>query len=360
MAIGIGKTGSTAIFNQMMYTIRIYCFNQIMLGLAGTIGIAALALVTTLADLLYCIALGAGSVTLMLSSMFYGEEDRHSLEELVHVMISHSFAVMAGAVVVFESGAEWIMRLFLGDKPNVLALAVPDLRLYLLSLLISVLNAAFKNYFQGIRHIRITYLISFLESVGSTSLFAFLFSKVFGLTGFWLGVTSGQFLTFTVISAMMWKKYGKISFTKEAYSFLERDFGASASDCVNLSIEDASSAVKASEQVYRFCCSKTAERRTATLLSLCVEEIANNILQHGFTKDNRSHHLDIRLVAREGKWVLRFRDDCAHFDPLYYLELHKSEDSVAHIGLRMVMGMVEEANYVNSLGLNHLTLTVVR
>lgn len=30
--------------------------------------------------------------------------------------------------------------------------------------------------------------------------------------------------------------------------------------------------------------------------------------------------------------------------------------SIAHIGLRMVMNMVKEAEYINTLGLNNLTL----
>ncbi len=45
-----------------------------------------------------------------------------------------------------------------------------------------------------------------------------------------------------------------------------------------------------------------------------------------------------------------------NFDPVKYLELHQDDDPVAHIGLRMTMRAVKEANYVNSLGLNILTL----
>lgn len=42
-----------------------------------------------------------------------------------------------------------------------------------------------------------------------------------------------------------------------------------------------------------------------------------------------------------------------------YAELHKKGGSdVDHIGLRMVMSMVDEAVYINSLGLNNLTLEI--
>ena len=46
------------------------------------------------------------------------------------------------------------------------------------------------------------------------------------------------------------------------------------------------------------------------------------------------------------------------FDPTKYLELHRSDDPASHIGLRMVMGMTKEAFYINTLGLNNLTLLI--
>ena len=94
------------------------------------------------------------------------------------------------------------------------------------------------------------------------------------------------------------------------------------------------------------------------LVGLCVEEIAMNIIEHGFTKDRRPHSIDVRMVVRDDKRIIRIRDNCVNFDPTKYLELHKSneEDPTAHIGLRMVMGMVKEAEYINTLGLNNLTM----
>jgi hypothetical protein len=38
------------------------------------------------------------------------------------------------------------------------------------------------------------------------------------------------------------------------------------------------------------------------------------------------------------------------------LEPRRDDDPTAHVGLRMVMRTVKEANYVNSIGLNNLTL----
>ena len=94
------------------------------------------------------------------------------------------------------------------------------------------------------------------------------------------------------------------------------------------------------------------------LVGLCVEEITVNIIDHGFTKDKKPHSIDVRMVVQGDRRIIRIRDNCVNFDPTKYLELHRDKDGdpAAHIGLRMVMSMVKEAEYINTLGLNNLTL----
>ena len=88
-----------------------------------------------------------------------------------------------------------------------------------------------------------------------------------------------------------------------------------------------------------------------------MQKLSLNIVEYGFSGDKKSHSLDIRYMEKQGKRVLRFRDDCRHFDPVSYLELHRTDENPgAHIGIRMVMAMVRDAVYINSLGLNNLTL----
>ena len=66
----------------------------------------------------------------------------------------------------------------------------------------------------------------------------------------------------------------------------------------------------------------------------------------------------IRKCSEEDRQIIRIRDNCINFDPVKYMELHKSSDPTAHIGLRLVLSMVKDSSYVNSLGLNNLTLVL--
>ena len=66
--------------------------------------------------------------------------------------------------------------------------------------------------------------------------------------------------------------------------------------------------------------------------------------------------MDIRLLFKNGRRLIRIRDNCVNFDPTHYLELHRRDDPVAHMGIRMVLSSVKEARYLNTFGLNNLTL----
>jgi anti-sigma regulatory factor (Ser/Thr protein kinase) len=92
------------------------------------------------------------------------------------------------------------------------------------------------------------------------------------------------------------------------------------------------------------------------LVGLCIEEMTSNIVRYGFTPDRRAHQIDLRLVMRDRESIIRIRDNCVRFDPVRYLELHRRDDPIAHIGIRIVMAKAKEVKYLNSFGLNNLTL----
>lgn len=115
--------------------------------------------------------------------------------------------------------------------------------------------------------------------------------------------------------------------------------------------------IEVSKKASDFCNGHGFERKSGMYIALAIEELANNIISYGFS-DGKAHFIDIRIIASDEKAVLRIRDNCQNFDPVKYLELHRSDDPVAHIGIRMVMKLVKDVRYDSSLGLNSLILTL--
>jgi anti-sigma regulatory factor (Ser/Thr protein kinase) len=114
----------------------------------------------------------------------------------------------------------------------------------------------------------------------------------------------------------------------------------------------------ASAKVQDFCDMHDIGKRSAYLSALCLEEMAVNVVKHGFSRDKTRHSLDIRAIYNAGDMMLRLRDDCIPFDPAEMAEILNGDDSFENNGIRMVYRTADEVNYQNLLGMNVLTITI--
>ena len=89
-----------------------------------------------------------------------------------------------------------------------------------------------------------------------------------------------------------------------------------------------------------------------------MEEMAGNIVEHGFTKDKKKHTVDVRVVYKDGGLILRIKDDCVPFDPAERSAIVDPADPARNIGIRTVYAIATKISYQNILGLNVLTITV--
>ena len=87
-----------------------------------------------------------------------------------------------------------------------------------------------------------------------------------------------------------------------------------------------------------------------------MEEMAGNIVEHGFEKDRKSHSVDIRVVHKDNDVILRIKDDCVPFDPGERMRMAEGDDVTENIGIRLVFRAAQEVQYQNILGLNVLTI----
>ncbi len=350
--------GVPTVINQVSMVLLVFLLNRLLLAVEGNLAVAAYSVISTVGNLCYCFGAGVGSVAMMLGAIFYADRDRTSIRELVRVMTRYAVVLDVAVTLVVLLAASPLIALFLGSNVDAKVLAVAGLRLFVLSMLPSSLNTTFKSYYQGVNRLRLTECISVLQNLVFPILFAFVLSRFLGVNGVWLGFVCGETAALLAFSCIVWKRSRRVSLSADAYSMLPADFGTAPELCFERTVLTVQEATETSQALCDFCLDRGMDRRTAMLIGLCVEEMTVNIIEHGFTKDNLDHNVDVRVVLEEDSRVIRIRDNCVHFDPTNYLALHQSDDPAAHIGLRMVMGMVKEAGYVNSLGLNNLTLVL--
>ena len=354
----LSACGVPTVVNQISMVFLVFLLNRMLLEVEGNRAVAAYSVISTVGNLCYCFGSGIGAVAMMLAAIFYTDRDRDSILELLPIMTRSAIVLDVVVTLVGLLLAEPLVTLFLGSGVSAKLLAVSGLRLFVLSMVPSSINSSFKNYYQGVNRLRLTELISVLQNFVFPVFFAFVLSRFWGVTGIWLGFLCGETAALIAFSCLVWRRHGSVSISAEAYSMLEPDFGAAADRCLCRKLHSLEEAMAFAEEVPAFCLKHGLDKRLSNLIGLCVEEMTVNVVRHGFSFDRLSHDVEVRLVLDEDRRIIRIRDNCINFDPVKYMELHKSSDPTAHIGLRLVLSMVKDSSYVNSLGLNNLTLVL--
>jgi len=136
------------------------------------------------------------------------------------------------------------------------------------------------------------------------------------------------------------------------------DFGVGEEDRISLSLHSMEEVIRISQKIQNFCLDRGIDARRAYLAGLCMEEMAGNVVSHGFSMDTKKHSVDIRVVHKENHLILRIRDDCVPFDPGSRRKMMDPEDITKNIGIRMVTAMASDVTYQSVLGLNVLTINI--
>ena len=133
-------------------------------------------------------------------------------------------------------------------------------------------------------------------------------------------------------------------------------FGAGEKDRIDISVRKIDEVVDVSRQVIAFCAERGIDERRSNFAGLAMEEMAGNVVDHGFTKDKKEHSIDIRVTHRKDDVILRLRDNCIPFNPSEAAALMAPADGMKNVGIRIVYSLTTEIKYQNLLGTNVLTI----
>ena len=84
--------------------------------------------------------------------------------------------------------------------------------------------------------------------------------------------------------------------------------------------------------------------------------MAGNVIEHGFSKDKKKHHVHVCLACRPETLILSIKDDCVPFNVEQRAQMMDKDDLSKNIGIRLVSGVASEMHYQNILGLNVLMI----
>ena len=201
-------------------------------------------------------------------------------------------------------------------------------------------------------------LLPLLDGLVCVTGFTALLISRMGMTGVYLAFILNGMVC--LLAALLYAAFVRHSFPRnvEELLALPESFGVKASDRIDISVTSLEEVTSVSCQVMDFCLGHGVDRRRACFSGLCLEEMAGNVVLHGFHKDRKRHSVDIRVVYKEGEIILRIKDDCKPFDPSEQIKVFDPNDKVKNVGIRLVHGISKQLEYRNMLGLNVLMVRI--
>ncbi len=333
--------------------ITVFVMNKLFLSIGGSSMVASFTIVSTIGGTMNCIATATGGVTLTLAGIFYHEEDRTGLYEMMRLITRYALILGCSSFLIIQLLAPQFVNLFIPEKGHALEVTVTALRIYASYILISALNAAIRNSYQGTGRVQLTEVLSAMEAAAAPILCAFLISALLPKTCLWAFFGAGEFLTLLLTFLYVYLKTRKNPLVSRNLLMLDEHYFVPSEMTMEANVVTVEDAVQVSEEAAVFCKEKGQNLKGANRIALCIEEMASNVVQHGFTKDEKDHHLSVRLLNKEDAWVIRFRDDCSAFDPVEYVPKREFGDK---LGIGLVLKIADDVRYTYSMNLNNLTI----
>ena len=355
----IFRIGLPGAASNVYQTARGLIVNRLLEIFVGSVAISAFAASDSVLRIFWAVPGGMLAVSRMLISVSVGEEDRQTLADVMRVMWKRYLLLMAAISAAIILCAVPFTRLFFRDASEpVYGMTVWGFRILPLCMPLSIICMHFTCYGQTSGKQGLVHVLALLDGVVCVAGFTALLIRAFGVNSVYIANVLNGVVTTLVIVGYAWIKNRKFPKTMEELMVIPADFGVPKEDRLDLSVRSVEEVVSVAERIQKFALDRGIDQRRAYLAGLSMEEMAGNIVEHGFTKDKKKHSVDVRVAHKGEDIILRIKDDCVPFDPGERRQIAEGDDIIKNIGIRMVFKIAKDVQYQNILGLNVLTIRI--
>ena len=353
--VRLGYPGAIARFGEML---RCLIVNTLVLKYVGSVGISSFSASNSLLSIVWAVPFGMAAVCRMLFSISIGEEDRRSLVNTMRITMTQGMLLMCAIVAMLILLAEPLTRLFYRDPADpVYHMTVMGFRLLPLCMPWSMVSIHFASYAQTAEKQRLAVVLPVVDGVVGVVLFSFLLIPSMKMNGLYVANTGNGMLCALVVIVDSWISRGRFPHNLEELMAIPERIGVPENERIDISVNSMAGVVTVSQQISDFCLERGIDRRRAYYAGLCMEEMAGNVIKHGFGKDGKNS-IDIRAVHKGDGLILRIRDNCMAFNPAERADAMEPGETGRNIGIRMVFRLAADVSYQNLLGLNVLTIRI--
>ncbi len=345
-------SGIASVVNTVLLFVKALLLNRIVLGATGADGMAVFSVCNFTVTFISMFVSGGSDTMTPIVSLLFGERDYKGIDMVLRktfIFVCASCAVIIAFILVFPN---LLLSLFSVKSPERVALGIPVLRIFSISLIGMGVCIVTMNYLQATKQKTISLITTFLRGLVITVPLAYFLSNGFGLTGtswaFVISEASTAAITFLICFIVSRVK-------KDKYSGIllhERQTDCSALFDASLRPK-AEQAAQIADMVIGFCAENGVTGRCADYAGVLSEETVEHIRR--FNSDKKQPQIDLICRITDESVILSVRDNGEAFDSA---TVHDDEDELTN--LKMINTLADKVSYTRALGLNNMLITIGR
>jgi len=348
-------TGAPTAISRICDTVKGLALNNMLVAAVGAGAVTALNVRTQANSFFGAFIMGLALASVPIAGMFYGEEDRTALRDTLNTTLRIGLLLNCTVAVLLFLAAPVFVNMLGVAEPETIEMSVAAVRMFAVGMPFALMNMAMMSYYQSTRSTGLATLICVLQSLIYTLLISALLIRPMGASGVWISFLLAELFTILTIILSSVIKNRRLPAKVDDFMRLDDSFGGDKKDRLELSIGNSMEDVmKISQGIYKFCRNREIDAATVNKLSLCIEEMAGNVVRHAF-QPGEKRWFDLMVLEKKDTLIVRMRDNGKHFDPTEYYESEQKEKEEAY-GIRMIAGLVEHMEYRWVMNLNILII----
>jgi len=201
----IYRVGFPSMIMQITESVVFALFNYVLLGF-GSLALAAVGITIRILDLAFMPIFGVSQGLLPIVGFNFGAHLWGRLWRAVKLASGGLMLLMGVATVVLEIFAPELIAIF-SDDPELMAIAVPAMRIVLSTLVIVGPLILFITTFQGLSKGKEALILSLVRQFIFLVPLLFLLPRILGITGVWLSWPISDILAFLVSGLWLFREY---------------------------------------------------------------------------------------------------------------------------------------------------------
>ena len=338
-------------------TLRPVIVNRMIILYGGTAAMTALSAQNSYSGFLNALSFGIASAVSVLTSLFYGEINEDGIREVVsfkHKMIACVCGLISILVIVLRKP---VASFYINEAGSIFDMVCFSFVMLALQLPIRALIDSRIKYLQGIQRLLNMNILIFAARFIVVVVTAFICGKLFGVYGILASCAVSDSVTLLLVYVYYMIRSGKFIPSRKDFLNLPEEFYPNPGDIISLDIRNHEEASLAAEQLMLFAKGHGFDKKTSLHASLTLQELADNIIEHGFTKKQlQDNMIDFRAVYKTGKLVIIIRDNCPKYDVTAKIAEVNAEgsDPGRNIGIRIISKTASNIKYLNTLEMNNI------